>query len=154
MDRIFVEIDRESYLENGEIKPVSKPIKEDELKNWFIKCERAQTPKGGFDIVRIDFICNLMNLMQSAKGRIISHILKNRKNDNTFTFTIEQLSKEIDVSIPTIVSTFQKLESAGLIKRKTKELMINPNLIHRGNIAREVQLMKMYENFDRIKRNV
>jgi DNA-binding MarR family transcriptional regulator len=92
---------------------------------------------------------DLFDLLGGQKYKVAAYIMKNRaKENNILVTTIQELAEKVNVSTQTVLNTLQRLESGGLISRKTGSILVNAKLIHRGDAKKERYLLQKFECFD------
>ncbi len=141
----YVEIDSKSYFRTGEIKVIGKPIALGELVGReFLK----KAPNTGFSIHRTNKFYEFLEVIGGKKGKFIAYLLKQKDSRNQIiNKTIAQMAKDCGVSLNTSRGAIKILRDAGCIKSGIATFMINPDLEHRGDRAREMYIKNLYENF-------
>ena len=103
----------------------------------------------GFMITYLSAIINLIEVLGNKKMQVVKYLLNNmEKANNTLIITTRELADKSKVGHNTVLETLKILESAGIIKRRTGAIMVNSNLIHRGNERKEQTLIARFQEFD------
>lgn len=136
---LYVKIDGAAYRKNGEIRMISRPMSDMELVQ-----DIGHAPKGSFEITRTNMIYRLIELIGGKKGKLVNYLLKKKDMDNCLHSTNSDLSKQLGLSLHTVIDTMSMLESNGLLARREKVIMINPSLLHKGSTRREQILLKEF----------
>jgi len=103
----------------------------------------------GFMITYLSAIINLIESLGNKKMQVVKYILTNmEKANNTLIVTTKELSVKSKVSENTVIETLKILENANIIRRKTGAIMVNSDLIHRGNENKEKVLIARFQEFD------
>lgn len=98
--------------------------------------------KNGFMITYLSSIINLIESLGNKKMQVVKYILANmEKSNNSLIITTRELSEKSGVGYNTVVETLKILEKANIIKRKTGALMVNSDLVHKGNENKEKMLL-------------
>lgn len=102
----------------------------------------------GFMITYLAEIIRLIDELGNKKLQIVKYILENMdKSNNSMFCTVRELAKETNTSLQTVTDTLKILDKAGIIKRRSGGIMINPKLIHRGNNKKEKALLTRFYSF-------
>lgn len=136
---LYVKIDGAAYRKNGEIRMISRPMSDMELVQ-----DIGHAPKGSFEITRTNMMYRLIDLIGGKKGKLVNHLLKKKDIDNCLNSTNSDLSKQLGLSLHTVIDTMTMLEENGLLARHEKVIMINPSLLHKGSTKREQILLKKF----------
>ncbi len=100
-----------------------------------------------FDMIFYGHLLDILNDLGNKKIQILQHIIKKReKANNTFIGTVRDISKELNISIPTVHSTLVLLEDKAVIKRKTGVIYIDADLISDGRF--KDRIMHVYNNIE------
>lgn len=103
----------------------------------------------GFMITYLSAIINLIEVLGNKKMQVVKYILNNmEKSNNTLIITTRELATKSKVGENTVIDTLKLLDEAGIIKRRTGAIMVNSNLIHRGNENKEQTLVARFQEFD------
>lgn len=138
--KYYVEIDVNEYYRTGEIVPVSAPLTEMEVGRRI-----GLAPKGNFSITRDERLCGMLDCIGGVKGKIMSYLVGRRDSENEVLYIAKNLSEEIGVTPQAINRGLKELEKSGTIIRDYGKVMVDPEVIHRGNRQREGYLIKKYE---------
>lgn len=102
----------------------------------------------GFMITYLTTILDLIETIGNKKMQIIKYILANMdKSSNTYLTTTRELAEKTNSSTFTVTETLKLLEDKKIIQRRTGAIMINPQLVHRGNNNREKALLTRFYDF-------
>lgn len=100
-----------------------------------------------FDMIFYGHLLDILNDLGNKKIQILQHIIKKReKANNTFIGTVRDISKELNISIPTVHSTLVLLEDKEVIKRKTGVIYIDADLVSDGRF--KDRIMHIYNNVE------
>lgn len=158
---MYIEIDRNAYESQGSIELVGEPMEGNALYETMLEEEHGMNKYAalgsgglGYDIVSPNELDRLLRLVSRRSGSIAGYFLKNRNSGNTIKATIKMISKDTDVSMPTVHKTISDLRKAGFLKKgMNAEYMVSPNLIYRGKFSRSAYLRKVYEHFGKENMN-
>ncbi|MBN1056947.1 hypothetical protein DVW05_16620 [Clostridium botulinum] len=113
-----------------------------------------KTDRHGFMITYLSAIINLIETLGNRKMQVVKYILENMdKSNNTLILTNRELAKAANVSLDTVSKTLTILKKAKIITSRTGAIMINPELVHRGNSSKEQYLLTKFQEFEEIKNN-
>ncbi len=83
------------------------------------------------------------------KHIIVNYILDNVDlSNNTMIATTSELAKATSTSLQTVIPTLKIIEEGNIIKRKTGVLMLNPELLMRGDDQKQKYLLIEFGNFE------
>ncbi|HFJ5193617.1 TPA: replication/maintenance protein RepL, partial [Staphylococcus aureus] len=83
------------------------------------------------------------------KFKVVNYILDNiHWSNNTLIATTRELVQATGVSKQTVITTLKTLEKGNIIKRKTGALMLNPELLMRGDDQKQKYLLLEFGNFE------
>src|SRR5699024_12638691 len=68
-------------------------------------------------------------------------------SNNTMIATSREKPKATGTSLQTVITTHKILEEGNIIKRKTGVLMLNPELLMRGDDQKQKYLLREFGNF-------
>ncbi|EOB7059709.1 TPA: replication/maintenance protein RepL, partial [Staphylococcus aureus] len=69
-------------------------------------------------------------------------------SNNTMIATTREIAKATGTSLQTVITTLKILEEGNIIKRKTGVLMLNPELLMRGDDQKQKYLLLEFGNFE------
>lgn len=98
--------------------------------------------------VYADGLKYVLSTTSSKRARILEYILEHKDMDNVIVATVRKVVRETGISYATVAKTLQKLEKAGMIKRKLGVIMLNPKVAHKGSKKHEKYLMDKFYDFD------
>ena len=105
--------------------------------------------RNGFMITYLSAIINLIEVLGNKKMQVVKYMLANMdQSSNTLIITTRELASEVGCSHNIVLQTLKILESANIIRRRTGAIMINAELIHRGNESKEKMLLTRFHAFD------
>ncbi|APC90740.1 hypothetical protein FC831_19285 [Clostridium botulinum] len=108
-----------------------------------------KTDRNGFMITYLSAIINLIETLGNRKMQVVKYILENMdKSTNTLILTNRELAKKANVSLDTVSKTLTILKKAKIVTSRTGAIMINPELVHRGNVSKEQYLLTRFQEFD------
>ena len=103
----------------------------------------------GFMITYLSAIINLIEALGTKKMQVVKYILTNmEKSSNVLVITTRELATKSKVSLNTVIETLKILENANIIRRRTGAIMVNSDLVHRGNENKEKVLIARFQEFD------
>ncbi|HDB7475838.1 TPA: replication/maintenance protein RepL, partial [Staphylococcus aureus] len=83
------------------------------------------------------------------KFKVVNYILDNiHWSNNTLIATTRELVQATGVSKQTVITTLKTLEKGNIIKRKTGVLMLNPELLMRGDDQKQKYLLLEFGSFE------
>ena len=113
-----------------------------------------KTDRNGFMITYLSSIINLIETLGNRKMQVVKYILENMdKSNNTLILTNRELAKAANVSLDTVSKTLTILKKAKIITSRTGAIMINPELVHRGNSSKEQYLLTKFQEFEEVRNN-
>src|SRR5699024_11793343 len=81
---------------------------------------------------------------------IVNYILDNvHLSNNTMIATVREIAEGTNTSTKTVNTTLKILEEGNIIKRRTGALMLNPELLMRGDEQKQKYLLLEYGNFEK-----
>lgn len=145
IEKAYIEIDLELLRETGEVRPIGSPI--------IAPTITQKVPRGKFEITYTAELFNILKELGNKKIEILSYMLDHKDGNNSLNMSNSEIAKVTNSSRTTVVETMTILKNANLVTRKGTVLMINPNLMVKGNQLREAWLMRKYEeiNYDEIE---
>ena len=139
-EKAYVEIDLELLKSTGEIRIVSEPI--------IAPTITTKVPRGKFEITYTSELFNILEKLGNKKIQVLSYILDHKDGSNALNMTNTQLAQTLHIARKTVVETMKILSDAHLINRENSVIMVNPQLMVKGNQLREAWLMRKYEEID------
>ena len=113
-----------------------------------VDIEKRVVKRSGFMITYLDSLIKLIEATGSKKAEIIKFILRRiSKSENTLIITEDEIVKKTKVSKYTVCETLKILEDKNIIRRRKGAIMLNPNVLHRGNEAKQNELYRKYLEF-------
>jgi predicted Rossmann fold nucleotide-binding protein DprA/Smf involved in DNA uptake len=98
----------------------------------------------GFMIAYLGAILSLLDIGGKTM-QVTKYILENmEQNSNYLLITSRELAEKSGASTTSVTKALKELESAGIIKRKTGAIMVNPQLLHKGSEGKEKALMTKF----------
>ncbi|MBA6432817.1 replication/maintenance protein RepL, partial [Pseudomonas aeruginosa] len=83
------------------------------------------------------------------KLKIVNYILDNvHLSNNTMIATVREIAEGTNTSTKTVNTTLKILEEGNIIKRRTGALMLNPELLMRGDDQKQKYLLLEFGNFE------
>ena len=83
--------------------------------------------------------------------QVVKYILENMdKSTNVLIITNRELAEKAKVTLDTVAKTISILKKAKIITTTTGAIIINPELIHRGNKSKEQYLLTKFQEFDEV----
>ncbi|HDD6340572.1 TPA: replication/maintenance protein RepL [Staphylococcus aureus] len=112
------------------------------------KLYRKQT-SGNFVKAYIVQLISMLDMIGGKKLKIVNYILDNvHLSNNTMIATTREIAKATGTSLQTVITTLKILEEGNIIKRKTGVLMLNPELLTRGDDQKQKYLLLEFGNFE------
>ena len=91
----------------------------------------------------------MMDLIGGKKFQVVNYILDNIQwSNNTLIATVKELVQATETSKQTVITTLKLLEEGNIIKRRTGALMLNPELLMRGDDQKQKYLLLEFGNFE------
>ena len=112
------------------------------------KLYRKQT-SGNFHKAYLIQLISMMDLIGGKKFQVVNYILDNIQwSNNTLIATVKELVETANTSTKTVNTTLKILEEGNIIKRRTGALMLNPELLMRGDDQKQKYLLLEFGNFE------
>jgi DNA-binding MarR family transcriptional regulator len=135
-DVLYYGVRRLQDLDTGEIIEAPEMIK-------------TSIPRNGFLITYLSAITNLIEVLGGKKLQVVKYILNNMEySNNSLIITGRELSAKCNVSYAVVVDTLKILESANIITKRTGAIMVNSDLVHRGDAGKEKILITRFQEFN------
>ncbi|CZR99266.1 Firmicute plasmid replication protein (RepL) [Clostridioides difficile] len=92
----------------------------------------------------------MLDVVGGSKLKVVNYLLENlRLSDNKLIATTREMAKEVNVSPTTVTETLKTLEEGNIIKRRTGVIMLNPQILVRGDDKKHRHMLIEFEEFDR-----
>ena len=112
------------------------------------KLYRKQT-SGNFHKAYLIQLISMMDMIGNQKFKVVNYILDNiHWSNNTLIATVKEMIKATGTSKQTVITTLKALEEGNIIKRRTGALMLNPELLMRGDDQKQKYLLLEFGNFE------
>lgn len=112
------------------------------------KLYRKQT-SGNFVKAYIVQLISMLDMIGGKKLKIVNYILDNvHLSNNTMIATVREIAEGTNTSTKTVNTTLKILEEGNIIKRRTGALMLNPELLMRGDDQKQKYLLLEFGNFE------
>ena len=112
------------------------------------KLYRKQT-SGNFHKAYIIQLISIMDMIGGQKFKVVNYILDNiHWSNNTLMGTTREIAKATNTSLQTVTITLKTLEEGNIIKRRTGALMLNPELLMRGDDQKQKYLLLEFGQFE------
>jgi DNA-binding HxlR family transcriptional regulator len=112
------------------------------------KLYRKQT-SGNFVKAYIVQLISMLDMIGGKKLKIVNYILDNvHLSNNIIVTTTREIAKATNTSTQTVTRTLKILEEGNIIKRRTGALMLNPELLMRGDDQKQKYLLLEFGNFE------
>lgn len=144
---LYIRIDTRRFQETGEILPVSRPKTVDEL---FGNVGKA--PKGGFSITREHNLIQAIRCLKGKMGILFAYLIENRDPNNQLLYDSALIAKNTGLTQKSVIDNLKYFEECGIIARKSQIIMLFPGIVHRGNRLREGQLIKIFGDMQKSKK--
>lgn len=117
--------------ETGEVKEVVEITKE--------------VGRNGFNITYFSFLAQALDLIGGKKIKVLNYILENMDSNNILYISNRKLAEKCEVSLFTVSKTLKTLRDADLISTQTNLIIVNPKLLHQGDINKEKAIMVRFK---------
>lgn len=109
--------------------------------------KRIYGQKNFWKMYLMDFM-SVLGIIDSKQLDIFIYIAENTNpSTNTFIGTYSKISKDVNVSRPTISTIMKKLQANNFIKKIQNGVwLVNPNIIMKGNDHKRQILLSYFEN--------
>ena len=109
--------------------------------------KRVYGTKNFWKCYLMDFLL-ILGIMDSKQVDIFVYIVENtNQSNNIFIGTYKKISKDVEVSEPTIARIMRKLQDNNFIKRVQNGVwLVNPNILMKGNDTKRQILLSYYES--------
>ncbi|OAV63794.1 Firmicute plasmid replication protein (RepL) [Bacteroidales bacterium Barb4] len=112
------------------------------------KLYRKQT-SGNFHKAYLIQLISMMDMIGNQKFKVVNYILDNiHWSNNTLIATVKEMIKATGTSKQTVITTLKALEEGNIIKRRTGALMLNPELLMRGDDHKQKYLLLEFGSFE------
>lgn len=112
------------------------------------KLYRKQT-SGNFHKAYLIQLISMMDMIGNQKFKVVNYILDNiHWSNNTLIATVKEMVKATGTSKQTVITTLKALEEGNIIKRRTGALMLNPELLMRGDDHKQKYLLLEFGSFE------
>ena len=112
------------------------------------KLYRKQT-SGNFVKAYIVQLISMLDMIGGKKLKVVNYILDNiHLSNNTMIATVREIAEGSNTSTKTVNTTLKVLEEGNIIKRRTGALMLNPELLMRGDDQKQKYLLLEFGNFE------
>lgn len=133
----YIELDYERLMETGEAVPIGSPI--------IAPTISQKVPRGRFEVTYTGELFDVMRELGNKKIEVLVWLLSHKDGNNSINTTIRKIAEDMRVSTKTVNDAIVILKNAGLLKREGTVYSISPNLMVKGNQAREAYLMRKFE---------
>ena len=112
------------------------------------KLYRKQT-SGNFHKAYLIQLISMMDMIGNQKFKVVNYILDNiHWSNNTLIATVKEMVKATGTSKQTVITTLKALEEGDIINRRTGALMLNPELLMRGDDHKQKYLLLEFGSFE------
>ncbi|MFF7090745.1 MULTISPECIES: replication/maintenance protein RepL [Actinomycetes] len=106
--------------------------------------------EGNFVKAYIKGLVMMLDVVGGGKLKVVNYLLDNlRLSDNKLVATTREIAETTGVSTKTVTETLKMLRKGNIIKRRTGVLMLNPQILLRGDDEKHKYLLVEFEQFDR-----
>lgn len=106
--------------------------------------------EGNFVKAYIKGLVMMLDVVGGSKLKVVNYLLDNlRLSDNKLVATTREIAETTGVSTKTVTETLKTLRKGNIIKRRTGVLMLNPQILLRGDDEKHKYLLVEFEKFDR-----
>ena len=123
----------------------------DEQSGEVIEVDKLYRKKtsGSFHKAYIIQLISMMDMIGGQKFKVVNYILDNiHWSNNTLMGTTREIAKATNTSLQTVTITLKTLEEGNIIKRRTGALMLNPELLMRGDDQKQKYLLLEFGQFE------
>lgn len=107
--------------------------------------------QGNFVKAYIKGLIMMLDVVGGGKAKVVNYLLDNlRLSDNKLIATTREIANKTKTSPTTVTDTLKALEEGNVIKRRTGVIMLNPEILIRGDDNKHQYLLIEFEEFDRI----
>jgi DNA-binding transcriptional regulator YhcF (GntR family) len=135
-NKYYMEIDKDAYENDGEIKLIGTPINVAE--------QIQKVPRGGFEIAYMTALFDIFDKLGNQKMQVLKYLLKHKDGMNTLNISQRELAKEAGCSLPTVNATLKLLKEAGLLVQKGSVLRISARVTVKGSVQKEGYIMRKF----------
>ncbi|WP_033919204.1 replication/maintenance protein RepL [Staphylococcus aureus] len=112
------------------------------------KLYRKQS-SGNFVKAYIVQLVSMLDMIGGKKLKIVNYILDNvHLSNNLIVATTREIAKATNTSTQTVTRTLKILEEGNIIKRRTGAIMLNPELLMRGDDQKQKSLLLEFGQFE------
>ena len=112
------------------------------------KLYRKQS-SGNFVKAYIVQLVSMLDMIGGKKLKIVNYILDNvHLSNNLIVATTREIAKSTNTSTQTVTRTLKILEEGNIIKRRTGAIMLNPELLMRGDDQKQKYLLLEFGQFE------
>ena len=109
-----------------------------------------QQVQGNFVKAYIKGLVMMLDVVGGSKLKVVNYLLDNlRLSDNKLIATTREIADNTKTSPTTVTDTLKTLENGNVIKRRTGVIMLNPEILLRGDDNKHRHLLVEFEEFDR-----
>ena len=102
-----------------------------------------------FQKIWVSHVLMAIDEIGNAKMQILTYLIKSRyPGNNTLIRTVDQIAKETNTSVPTVIKTLKALEKHKIISRKTGSIILNPDVIFKGGHKHRMNVLIEYHHFN------
>ena len=102
-----------------------------------------------FQKIWIGHVLSAIDEISNAKMRLLFFLIEeSSKLENIITMTVNEICNATGISKQTVVTTLITLEKHDVIRRKTGVVMLNPNVVFRGNYGKRMNVLLRYHGMD------
>mgnify|MGYP002755727182 FL=1 len=106
--------------------------------------------QGNFVKAYIKGLIMMLDVVGGGKAKVVNYLLDNlRLSDNKLIATTREIANQTKTSPTTVTDTLKALEEGNVIKRRTGVIMLNPEILIRGDDDKHRHLLIEFEDFDR-----
>lgn len=98
--------------------------------------------EGNFVKAYIKGLVMMLDVVGGGKLKVVNYLLDNlRLSDNKLVATTREIAETTGVSTKTVTETLKMLRKGNIIKRRTGVLMLNPQILLRGDDEKHKYLL-------------
>lgn len=105
---------------------------------------------GNFVKAYIKGLVQMLDVTGGSKLKVVNYLLENLSlSNNVLVITIREMAEKLGISTKTVSNTLKTLDAGNIIKRRTGAIMLNPDILYRGNDSKQKYLLIEFEKFNR-----
>lgn len=132
---LYVEIDRKTYEETGELIPLTGEVIDTPVLT-------EKVPRGDFEIVYTNRLFSISDELGNKAVKVFNWMLKHKDGLNYINYTQEEIAKATETSRMTVSNVIKvMIEKECLLRKRGGRYLFNPSFMVKGNQNREAYIM-------------